>query len=203
MGSAGIKNFSEVQARLKRVETLGQGAVKNTISDMRSRAPNAVRDAVCEVYNIKPADFKQGGNEEISSKKVVNVQLRGETIESLSLKYTGRRLTPLHFSMTPKKVTKKTRREGEPIQMTVKKSKTATLPGNTFLQEIGGRTLPFQRKGDGRYPMQAFKTISVPSMIDAKPGVANELTEPGITENLVALIDKRLSHHLARAQSRI
>lgn len=56
----------------------------------------------------------------------------------------------------------------------------------------GGVVLPYQRTGEGRSPIEAVRTLSVPQMIE---GRAHDTIEQMIDEKLGA----RLEHHIKQA----
>ncbi len=81
----------------------GEKAVSYTIKDIKSRAPGWVATETSAVYNIKKSEITPAKTEEGKDKKAVSVYTSGETLATMSIVYTGRTLTPIHFSMTPKK----------------------------------------------------------------------------------------------------
>ena len=99
--SAQLSNLQQLVADLEAIENGGKKAISNTIKDVKARAPGWISDEVRKQYNIKkseimPAKKGEGG-------KAANIRVSGETIETMTLIYTGNPLTPLHFSMTPKR----------------------------------------------------------------------------------------------------
>ena len=65
-------------------------------------------------------------------------------------------------------------------------------PGTFIAAGNGGASLPFPRTGEGRTPIEAVRTISVPQMISGK---AKETIEELIGTNL----EKRFEHHVQQA----
>ena len=65
-------------------------------------------------------------------------------------------------------------------------------PGTFIASGNGGSTLPFQRTGEGRTPIEAVRTLSVPQMISGK---AKDTIEDMISEKLEASFE----HHIAQA----
>ncbi len=65
-------------------------------------------------------------------------------------------------------------------------------PGTFIAAGNGGASLPFQRTGEGRTPIEAVRTLSVPQMID---GRARETIEQTINTKL----GERFNHHIERA----
>lgn len=63
----------------------------------------------------------------------------------------------------------------------------------TFIAAGNGEaSLPFQRTGEGRTPIEAVRTLSVPQMISGK---AKETIDELIGSNL----EKRFEHHVQQA----
>lgn len=130
------------------------------------------------------------------------VRIEGESINNLSLIYTGRLLTPTHFGMKPKarpmstkdtngKVIKKARRYT--VTAEIIKGQRKALGSNVFLgSNKGAGYIPFQRKGDGRLPINAVKTLSVPQMI------TNQTVAADIELKLQNVLEDRLSHNMKR-----
>lgn len=83
-------------------EAAGIYAVSYTIKDIKSRAPGCIADETAAVYNIKKTEITPAKTKEDFRKKAVSVSISGETLETISIVYRGRVLTPIHFSMSPK-----------------------------------------------------------------------------------------------------
>ena len=140
-----------------------------------------------------------------------SIQVRGETIEEMTITYSGRLLTPVHFGMTPKtppagksytlkmqvvkgqkKVIgryKNTRTPGGPYSERSHNILMGT--GNTKADGVG--YIPFQRMSRTRTDIQKFTTISVPQMI------TSDRTNEAIMLRLNTETSKRLEHHMKRA----
>lgn len=103
----------QVEIRLHEIEDLltwvdglgktGKKAVSYTVKDIKSRAPGWIANEVTSEYNIKKSDITPARTEEKKSKKAVSVYSSGQTLETVAIVYRGRRLTPIHFSMSPSK----------------------------------------------------------------------------------------------------
>ncbi|MFR5782312.1 MAG: hypothetical protein ACLUEK_10975 [Oscillospiraceae bacterium] len=195
-----VQNFDSLMRQVQQLKDGGKKAIKNTVNDMKARAPGWISDEVRKQYNIKkseimPAKKGEGG-------KAANIRVSGETIETMTLIYTGNPLTPLHFSMTPKRpaaLTDKKRaipgegvnakggaalnvamarvRKKYSITLQPKKEKgTATrkvrTPPLLLRQPVSATTIPFQRS-PWKYPVTAIHTLSAPQMIDNETVNAN------------------------------
>lgn len=218
--ASGIKVVMKEGDRLfRKLEKLDKGAdtaLQRTVSDFGKRGPAQVSKGVRRFYAVPAGDVAAAFR-----------GVRGSGLEA-SLKYEGRTLTPLHFKMAPAGVDPKGRRaekskipgqaiafSGTPgqvaavaqprpynIKMTVKKGNRATIGGDAFLapggKGGGGPVLPFQRKGDGRTPVHAVHTLSVPQMI-AGEGAERTGSQKEIEKNLQELLEKRFDHHIKQA----
>ena len=74
------------------------------------------------------------------------------------------------------------------VTATIKDGKKATYP-KAFLGKPNGTSLPFQRQGQSRYPLEVIHTLSVPQMI------SNEQVAKGVEERITQLAEQRLKHH--------
>ena len=206
----------EVLDALERIPDQSRKAVNMTIQDVRQRAPGWISKAVREEYNIKKADFDRK-----DKKKVVDVRVSGsyeQGFEGLTITYTGRVLTPIHFDMKPTvrpmpvwrpagddypisvKIFKKGGRErihGKPgvwkpflgrAHASEKTKAGGAMPSIVFHRVIDGGR-PVPRK-----PIHPYKTLSVPQMIQDGKGVV----KPGVRRALNDNIEKRFNHHLER-----
>ena len=218
-----VQNFDSLMRQVQQLKDGGKKAIKNTVNDMKARAPGWISDEVRKQYNIKKSEImpaKKG-----KGRKAANIRVSGKTIETMTLIYTGKPLTPLHFSMTPKRpaaLTDKKRaipgegvnakggaalnvamarvRKKYSITLQIKKGKKERLRGKygtpPFIVPAasGSATMiPFQRSPAGKYPVAAIHTLSVPQMID------NETVNANIYKKLNDETAKRLQHNLDRA----
>jgi len=175
---------------------------EKTLKDMRSRAPGKVADAVRGVYNIKKNEIMPSKEE----KSAGTIKIKGENITSLKLIYEGRRLTPLHFGMTPKERPDKKKYK---VTAKIKKGKkTVFTPenenGGVFLAPAkkGSSTiLPWERHSEKSYDISPIKTMSLPQMIGPNPQTGeggNTIVMNQINESLNELLDKRFNYHLKK-----
>lgn len=222
-----IKNMKEVIDKIKRLEGAGEKAVKNTVNDVKARAPGWVAQEVTKTYAIDKKEIipgsvrkvKGGGTEKV--KQAGKLGVYGETIETMTLVYTGRPLTPLHFKMRPmvpptKRENATTRIPGKQIKFKGKAGEVAMvrqLKPYEITQSVfkGKQTTisgsdkydgpPFLARATGNYlPFQrkangklhGIKTVSVPQMVD------NEEVNARIYARLNEEAEKRLRHNLKR-----
>lgn len=218
-----VENFQKLMDTVAQIGEQGRKAVKATVRDVKARAPSWIAQEVTSVYNIKKGEITPSGKNSGKPKKTagknsgkpkkpaVNVSVSGETIEELTITYSGRLLTPVHFGMTPK-----TAPPGKSytLRMQVVKGQKKVIgrylntrtPGGPYSErshnilmgtgntKAGGvSAIPFQRMSRTRTDIKKFTTISVPSMI------TNERTNEKIMTRLQEETAKRLQHNLDRA----
>lgn len=210
--SAQLSNLQQLVADLEAIENGGKKAISNTIKDVKARAPGWIAQEVTAVYNIKKGEITPSGKNSSKPKKMAgSVSVSGETIEELTITYSGRRLTPVHFGMTPK-----TAPPGKSytLRMQVVKGQKKVIgrylntrtPGGPYSERShnilmgtgntkpgGVSAIPFQRMSKTRTDIKKFTTISVPSMITSKR------TNEKIMTRLQEETAKRLQHNLDRA----
>lgn len=204
---------AELVKRLRKLENGGKVAIERTVSDFSTRAPAWVSKGIREHYGVDAAAIKDAAKKPKRGK--TSIKVAGITVDGATLEYRGRTLTPLHFKMSPKKRPEAQQKNpiripgqaigsGSPVAMvrapkpykvkaTIIKGKRSNLPPGTFIAAgNGGASLPFQRTGEGRMPIEAVRTLSVPQMID---GRARETIDQTISEKL----GERFQHHVERA----
>ena len=204
---------ADIVKRLRKLENGGKEAIQRTVSDFASRAPAWVSKGIREHYGVDTEAIKEAQGR--PSRGKTSVKVAGVTVDGASLTYKGRTLTPTHFKMSPKQIPEARQNKyiripgggignGSPVAMMqapkkykvkaqIIKGKRSTLPAGTFIAAgRGGSVLPFQRTSEGRGPIDAVRTLSVPQMID---GRAKETIEQMISEGL----SKRFEHHISRA----
>ena len=98
-----VENLQKLLDQVQEIDEKGRKAVKATVSDVKSRAPGWIAQEVTQVYNIKKSEITPSSGKGAKPKKMAgSIQVRGETIEEMTITYSGRLLTPVHFGMTPK-----------------------------------------------------------------------------------------------------
>ena len=168
--------------KLKKLEAGSQIAIKRTISDLRTRSNAQIKTAIQARYGVNATAISKSKKRAEKSGKI---RISGIFVDGLSLPYKGNPLTLTHFSMSPRSRPKK-----KPYQVTatIKDGKKATYP-KAFLGKPNGTSLPFQRQGQSRYPLEVIHTLSVPQMI------SNEQVAKGVEERITQLAEQRLKHH--------
>lgn len=204
---------AEIVKRLQKLENGGKVAIQRTVSDFTTRAPGWVSKGIREHYGVDTAAIKDAAKKPKRGRTTIKVA--GITVDGATLEYKGRTLTPVHFKLSPKQ--RPSGQQNKPIRIpgqaiagagdvamirppkaykvkaTIIKGQRATMPHGTFIASgHGGSTLPFQRTGEGRMPIEAVRTLSVPQMID---GRARETIEETISTKL----GQRFQHHIEQA----
>jgi hypothetical protein len=178
-------------------------ATKFTIKDMRRDVPRLVGKRVAERYNIKatecqPPEHKVTVSKKTGQKKSVRrataVKTSGETLETLSWVWTGRRLTAQRFSMKPGGIPSNKARYD--ISFTVLRGKEERLESDEgriyFINDLRGVRQAMSRKTDGRKIDRVEKTTSIPVMID------NENLQPLIQRDINERLEDRLNKNIAK-----
>ncbi len=206
-----IRNFEKLLGSIEEIQASSAKAIKYTISDIRKRAPGMIATQVTGIYNIKKSEITPASGKTSKPKKMAGrIRIAGETIDTMTIVYSGRLLTPVHFGMTPK--TPPQGRKYTLRQQVIKGKKeiigrylATRTPGGPYskrshniLMGTGAKSadkvsaIPFQRMSENRTDLRKFTTISMPQMI------TSEKVAPIIKEGLDDLLRKRLDHHMKR-----
>ncbi len=203
----------EIMKKLQKLTDGGEVAIKRTVSDFATRGPGWVSKGIREHYGVDTAAIKEAAKK--PSRGHTSIHVAGITVDGATLIYKGRTLTPIHFKMSPKarptaqqkkpiRIPGQLIANGSPVAMvrppkpytvkaTIIKGQRSAMSSDTFLTAgRGGVVLPYQRTGEGRSPIEAVRTLSVPQMID---GRARETIEQTINTKL----GERFNHYIERA----
>jgi hypothetical protein len=192
---AQLKNFDKLKEKIEDIEKSGKQAITDTVNDLKRRAPGWVADAVTERYAIKKAEITPATSEK-PKKTAGGVRATGETLETFAIVYSGRLLTATHFKMKPAARPLPGKRYN--VSAEILKGKRKVLASKAFLgttgtrEESGVQHIPFQRKGDGRLPIESIKSISLPQMVD------NAEVQAKIETSLGEGMQKRLDQNVER-----
>lgn len=210
---AQIKDFPELKKQLDEMKKAPKKVLESTFDDARKRVPPWVVAEVSKVYGVKKSEIGNG--------EAGHVQIRGNSLDELTIIYSGRMLTPSHFGMTPKapgahaytlkasiikgqktmlgKVKKLTKAQRKVLSKnfsgagTQNSSHSPIMLMHTGNQKSAGiNHIPFQRKSTNRKDIEAIKTISVPQM------VSSGRAAPGIKKAINEGLEKRLNHNMDR-----
>lgn len=204
-----IRDYKILQKKLDQMREAPTKVMKSITAEAKKRVPGWVAAEVTKEYGIKKG--------EITGQKVGKVRAEGKSIKKVKVIYTGRLLTPTHFSMSPKvpkeggsytlkatiikgqratlgKVKKLTKKQRALLDKNFTRTGTQNSHHSPvmLLRANGGQYLPFQRKSKNRDDIEAVKTISLPQM------VGSERTAEGIQRAINEGLGKRLDHYLER-----
>lgn len=204
-----VQSLQRLLDQVNQIDEQGRKAVKATVRDVKARAPSWIAQEVVKVYNIKKSEITPAGSK--PKKMAGSIRVSGETIESITITYEGRMLTPVHFGMSPK-----TPPQGKSYTLTMQVIKgqkkvigrylKTRTPGGPYSERShnilmgtgsakadGVSHIPFQRMSKSRTDLKKFTATSVPQMI------TSERTSENIMQRLQEETAKRLQHNLERA----
>ena len=204
-----IREYNILQKKLDKMREAPTKVMKSLTAEAKKRVPGWVATEVAKTYGIKKG--------EITGQKVGKVTAKGKNIKTVKVIYTGRLLTPTHFSMSPKvpkegggytlkatiikgqrstlgKVKKLTKKQKKALVKNFTKAGTQNSDHSPvmLMRANGGHYLPFQRKSKKRNDIDAIKTVSLPQM------VSSERTAEGIQTAINEGLGKRLEHYMER-----
>ena len=208
-----VENFRRLMDTVEQIDEQGRKAVRQTVKDVKARAPSWIAQEVTAVYNIKKSEITPASGSK-PKKLAGSIRVTGDTIEEPAITYKGRMLTPVHFGMTPK-----TPPQGKnyTLKMQVIKGQKKVIgrylntrtPGGPYSERShnilmgtgsakadGTSHIPFQRMSKARTDLQKFTAISVPQMI------TSDRTSEKIMARLQEETAKRFQHNLDRALGR-
>ena len=208
-----IKDYKILKKRLNDTKKAPQKVMKALFSDARKRVPGWIATEVTKVYGIKKADVPN---------KIGSLKIVGDNVSDLKFIYSGRRLTPAHFNMSPQapnpgggytlkatilkgkrktlgKVKKLTKKQRAAMAKNFTRSGTKKSDRSPIMLMSTGNTrvdgtnyIPFQRRSKNRKDVIAIKPTSLPKMIE------NKQVSAGISKAIDEGLGKRLDHHMKR-----
>lgn len=209
-----VKDMKKLQKQIKKIEAAPQKVINSTIGDMKKRVSPWIAAEVSKTYGIKKA--------KITGQKVGSVRVRGNRLDDVQITYTGRVLTPTHFSMSPTapkqggsytlkatvikcqrstlgKVKKLTKKQRAALGKNFRKEGTRSSDHSPIMlmhtgagSEDKTQYIPFQRKSKNRSDVEVIKTLSLPQM------VSSERTAPNIEKAINEGLEKRMDHYMER-----
>ena len=94
-------DYKKLKRQLDKMKKAPYKALRQAEADIRKRAPGWIASGVVERYNLEGSKSK--GKAAILDGSVGRLKIDGSLVNNdLKFKYSGRRLTPVHFGMTPK-----------------------------------------------------------------------------------------------------
>ena len=201
-----IKNIGKVTKQLNSKNEASEKVMNAMYKDAKKRVPGWVSTEVTKQYGVKKSEITNG--------EVGKLNIKGNTYKDLKFVYTGRRLTPTHFSMAPKvpkagggytlkatilkgqrttlgKVKKLTKKQRKALgkNFTRSGSKRSDHSPIMLMRANGGQYLPFQRKSKRRKDIETIKTVSLPQM------VSSDRTAKRIQKSMQENLQKRMDHY--------
>lgn len=207
-----VKDYKATKKALEKMKKAPATAVQRSLSDVRKRAPGWIAKEITQIYGVPKSEITGG--------KIGKTKVGGTSIDKITIKYRGRRLSVRHFGITPKAPTKSGRyalktsiiKDKQVILGKVKKltKKQRANVGRNFHRQgtkqsdhspimwmyTGAKSadkvqsIPFQRKSQRRTDLKAITTVALPQM------VGGWRTEPNITAALQQNLDKRIENHM-------
>ena len=208
-----LKGLASVKKEIDRLKKAPQKVLDDTARDFRDRMPGWIADEVTKIYGVKKSEIMDG--------TLGQIKVSGNGMES-SIKFSGRRLTPAHFGMTPTeprktytlkasilkgekkvlgKVKKMTKKQRAALAKNFTRSGTQSSQqspimlmhtGNT--REGGINYIPFQRESPNRKDIHPVKTVSLPQMVSHD----GHTLKPEIAAAVWPKLEKRLDHYVER-----
>lgn len=211
----GIEDVKRLYKELDKMREAPDKILDSTMKDFRARGPSWVGQEVAKKYNVKKSEVTSSG-----ALGRIGIVSNGEEV---SIKYSGRLLTPTHFNMAPKApkqsytltatVTKGNKKTWSKVKKLTKKQRKNI--GRNFTGQ-GQRTssqspimlLPvkgknFTEQGHGNFlPFQrvSFKRndLEIKKTTSLPQMIDNEEVNKNIYDAIDEKLSKRLEHHMDR-----
>lgn len=218
-----MKDGAKLQKTLQGYENKSQTALKRTVSDFKSRAPTQIKNGIQEKYNVDNDGIKKAGPR---IKKGASIKIAGIVVDDVVLEYEGTRLTPLHFSQSPKGLNKNRKKRkalipGQTInfnqgglgsspfglvRMPARQKVTATIIKGQKVQFDGAFTAPAKKTDDGSGPYIPFQrrgdsrgpTHAIHTL-SVPQMIDSKRANDTIHNNIDEFLEKRLENHINQA----
>ena len=208
----GIKNFKQLNSEIEKLKKAPQTVLDRTLADVKTRVPGWVSTEVAKEYGIKK---KEVGDGKTSSLRIV-----GNKMPNVRLEYSGRMLTPAHFSMSPKApkedrgaytlkativkgerkaighVKKLTKKQRKDMAKNFRKEGTRNSPQSPWMLQTTGAKSP------DKVAYIPFQRQKQPGKFDhvfrtvSVPQMIDNKAAPGIQKAIDEGLSKRLDHHM-------
>ena len=209
-----IPNYKQIKKKIDDIQKAPRKVMNSLTNEAKKRVPSWVAAEVAKEYGVKKS--------EITGQKIGQVKSVGSGMDDVQIVYTGRVLTPTHFSMAPiapnpagaytlkativkgqrttlGKVKKLTKKQRANIGKNFTRTGTQTSSHSPIMlmhtgntKEGGTNYIPFQRKSVSRNDLAVIKTLSLPQMVSSKR------TEEGIQNAIGENMGKRMDHYMNR-----
>lgn len=179
-------------------------AAWSALTRTRYHVITVVGREVAKVYNIKASEIKLPSNQKEKRTSVVKIFIKMPDVDDLStsIEYTGRTLTMMHFGIKPlEKFGLPTKVTPEmPVKVKIKKrggyKKIKSNPKPfVFMFPTNKNLNVWHRTGKKFYPIEPFRTLSVPQMI------TNADIGDKIAKAAEEMLGKRLVHEIIRVMT--
>lgn len=219
-----IKEGAKVYKRLKKITGNSEKAVSRSISDAATKTPAQIKKGIQSIYNVDTKAINNAGPKTLRSASPTN---RGKLIDGVTLEYKGRRLTPIHFGMSPKEPKKSYRKKpskipGQAIKLrsgektdvaTIRQPRKYTVSMAVFKgQRIKFETNTFmaspvkENKDDGssvKIPFQRTGSGRGPThaihTTSVPQMIDNKEVNEKIEDNINKMMEKRVTNHIKQA----
>lgn len=193
-----ISNYDQVCKHLRKVPKDIAIGLKRANINLKRQAQTVVRTEVSRVYNVKKKDVSK---KKPDVKPAQTISLAGVSIPFYSMAYTGARMSPTHFGMTPRarpsatppfvhgrKAARNYQVRWKPLRAGGREVLASDSGLPAFIATAFGGTTAFVRQGPEPYGIDSIRRLSVPQMI------TNDKVSPQIQSE----IEKRVEKELAR-----
>ena len=210
-----IRDIGGLHKDLEKMKEAPTKVLQNLTADAKKRIPGWVAAEVTKQYGVKKS--------EITKSEIGKVRVEGRKIQNVKIIYTGRVLTPTHFSMSPKapkpnrgsytlkatiikgeratlgKVKKLTKKQRAAMAKNFRRQGTQTSDHSPVMLMYTGN----QRPGGTNYiPFQRKSVrrndVYAVKTVSLPQMVSSERTKEGIQKAITDGLSKRLDHHMNR-----
>ena len=208
---AGIVDFDKLIKSLESTKEKAEKVISRTMSDIKSRGPGWISKGVRQEYAISAGAMPKGKGKGDAG----TLKFTGDSFKTLQLIYSGERLTPSEFKMSPKKPSdtytlkaeilkgqkkvlgkkrKLTKKQRQNVGRNFTRQGTQNSPRSPImLMPTGSRYIPFQRVSQDRKDIEVIKTISLPQMVTVGE---NGPLHPTVEREFNAGLEKRWANNI-------
>ena len=216
-----LQDYLKQTKALEAIQKKSEKALRNLASDARTRVPGWIATEVTKIYNIQKPEITPTKIDK-GKKSAGSISVRGETIATMRIVYSGRVLTPTHFGMIPKAPKQSYTLKGEVFRGRKKvwgvKKKLTRKQGKALAKNFRGKGtqnserspimlmptgtsdssktgfVPFQRMSSDRNDIEVKRTVSLPQMVSSR------YAKRGISKAISEGLSKRMDHHAKMLQ---
>lgn len=198
--SVDVSNYDQVVKDLRKVPKDLAIGLKRANINLKRQTGTVVRAEVTKVYNVKKSTVGGKGNKP-DAKPGQTITIAGVSVPFYDVIYTGSRLSPNQFGMTPRarpsatppfvhghKAARNYQVRWKPLRAGGRQVLTSDNGLPAFIATANGGATAYVRQGPEPYDIDSIRRLSVPQMI------TNEKVGPNIMDE----IEKRLEKELDR-----